>query len=112
MEFSKENDPKTSNEKKKKDTLLWWSAKGVLHLSPKCDELNHPMVLPVARISLDVHILLCVVQFDNFHLPGALRFLAELERSMTDSLGPLLGDPSMRSVVVEGKPWRGAPNPN
>ena len=31
---------------------------------------------------------------------------------MTDSLGPLLSDPSVRSVVVEGKASGGDPNPN
>ena len=36
---------------------------------------------------------------------GALRFLFELERSMTDSLGPLLSDPSVRSVVAVGGLW-------
>ena len=31
---------------------------------------------------------------------------------MTDSLGPLLSDPSVRSVVADGEALGGPPNPN
>ena len=43
--------------------------KGVLHLFPHCNELNHPVVLPVAWILQEVHIIFVVIQYDN------LRFL-------------------------------------
>jgi hypothetical protein len=54
-------------EKKNNLTLLGWGTKRILHLTADGHELDHPMILPVTRIPHQVHIILRVVQFDNFH---------------------------------------------
>ena len=62
-EFS--DKPKKRKGKRWSNALLWRGAELVLHFSPKCNELNNPMVLPHVGILCDIHIVFGVIQFDN-----------------------------------------------